>query len=96
MIGKIADTSMESNLMDEWRTLVKIPWMEATLYDFYANVFCIYLWILYKEKNVWKRGGWLIFLVTAGSVATCIYLLKELLAYQPREDLKELLTKQNN
>ena len=96
MIWKIIDTSLESSLFAEWPALAKIPWMEATLYDFYANVFCIYLWILYKERNVWKRVGWLTFLVTMGSVATCIYLLKELVAFKPQEDLKSLLTRQNN
>lgn len=95
MIYKIIETSMRSNLFEEWSSLGQIPWMEATLYDFYANVSCIFLWILFKEKNMFKKIMWLILLVTLGSVATCIYLLKELFLLKDNEDFKTLLTRQN-
>jgi hypothetical protein len=96
MIWEIIDTSMESNLFTEWDTLGKIPWMEATLYDFYANALCLYLWMFYKEQSVIKKIFWLIFLVTMGSVATCIYILKELFALKENEGLKTLLVRQNS
>jgi hypothetical protein len=95
MIWEIIDTSVESNLFEEWSALAAIPWMEATLFDFYADVFCIYLWILYKESRITKKIVWLIFLVTLGSVATCIYLIKELFMLKGNEDLKLLLVRQN-
>ena len=96
MIWEIIDTSLESSLFEEWSSLGAIPWMEATLFDFYANVFCIYLWILYKERSIGKKIFWLIFLVTMGSVATCIYLLKELFILKDGEDLKVLFSRQNS
>ncbi|MEP6735844.1 MAG: DUF1475 family protein [Chryseolinea sp.] len=96
MIWEIIDTSMESNLFAEWHTLGKIPWMQATLYDFYANILCLYLWMFYKEQSVLKKILWLIFLVTMGSVATCVYILKELFALNEDEDLKTLLIRQNS
>lgn len=95
MIWEIIDTSLESSLFTEWSTLSKIPWMEATLYDFYANVFCLLLWVFYKEKRITKKIGWCLFFITLGSVATCIYLLKELFALKNHEDFKTLLTRQN-
>lgn len=95
MIWEIIDTSLESSLFEEWSSLSQIPWMEATLYDFYANVFCISLWVLYKEKSITKKILWCLFLITMGSVATCIYLLKELFALNENEDFKTLLTRQN-
>jgi hypothetical protein len=95
MIWKIIDTSLENNLFTELPSLLRIPWMEATLYDFYANVFFLYLWIFYKEKNNLKKICWLIFLIGMGSVATCIYLLKELFALKAKEDFRTLLIRQN-
>lgn len=95
MIWEIIDTSLESSLFEEWSSLSQIPWMEATLYDFYANVFCISLWVLYKEKSITKKILWCLFFITMGSVATCIYLLKELFALNEDEDFKTLLTRQN-
>jgi hypothetical protein len=96
MIWKIIDTSLESNLFTEWNYLGSIPWMEATLYDFYANVLCIMLWIFYKEQSLYKKIFWLMFLVTLGSVGTCVYLLKELFRLRDNEDFKTLLLRQNH
>ena len=95
MIWEVVDTSLESSLFKELPSLVRIPWMEATLYDFYANVLCIFLWIFYKEKNHLRKGLWLVLLVSLGSIATCIYILKELFMLQPHEDMATLLTRQN-
>lgn len=95
MIWEIIDTSLESSLFNELPSLLRIPWMEATLYDFYANAFFLSLWIFYKEKNSLKKILWLIFLIGMGSVAMCIYLLKELFALKEKEDLKTLLIRQN-
>lgn len=95
MIWEIIDTSLESSLFAEWNSLAQIPWMEATLYDFYANVFCLLLWVFYKEKSITKKILWCLFFITMGSVATCIYLLKELFALHDHEDFKTLLTRQN-
>lgn len=95
MIWEIIDTSLESSLFAEWNSLAQIPWMEATLYDFYANVFCLLLWVFYKEKSTTKKVLWCLFFITMGSVATCIYLLKELFALHDQEDFKTLLTRQN-
>ena len=96
MIWEIVDTSLESSLFKELSTLVQIPWMKATLYDFYTNVFCLSIWIFFKEKSHAKKIVWCLFLITLGSVATCIYILKELYNLKEEEDLKILLTRQNN
>jgi hypothetical protein len=74
MIWEIINTSLESDLFNELENLIQIPWMEATLYDFYANVLIISFWIAYKETNIIKKILWIICLITLGSVATCIYI----------------------
>lgn len=96
MIFTIVKVSLESNLFNELPELLKIPWMQATLVDFYTNVFILFLWITYKEKKHYKKLIWLILLVILGSVATCIYILKELIQLKKSENLKDLLTKQND
>ena len=95
MLVKIITTSLQSNLFEEWATLVKIPWMDATLWDFYANVFCIFLWILYKEKNHLTRLSWLILLIVLGSVATIAYILIQLFKLKKEEALMQVFIKQN-
>ncbi|MDQ3191864.1 MAG: DUF1475 domain-containing protein [Bacteroidota bacterium] len=96
MVFTIIQTSLQSNLFEALPDLIRIPWMKATLIDFYANVAALFLWIAYKEKKHYKKILWLILLILLGSVATCIYILKELFQLKEKENIKDLLIKQNN
>lgn len=96
MLWEIVVTSLSSNLFEELPTLVRIPWMEATLYDFYANLLFLFLWVNYKERRLHNKVLWFILMVALGSVATCIYVLKELFRLDAGEDLKTVLLRQNN
>ena len=91
----VISTSINSNLFKEWDFLGSIPWMRATLWDFYANVTVIYLWICYKEKGIARKIIWLILLIALGSIASCVYVLTQLFKLKPSEGLKEFFSKQN-
>ena len=91
----VISTSISSNLFKEWNFLGSIPWMRATLWDFYANVTVIFFWICYKEKRIILKIIWLILLVTLGSIASCAYVLIQLFRLKPGEGLKELFSTQN-
>lgn len=88
-------TSMESNLFKEWDFLANIPWMRATLWDFYANLFVIYLFVLYKESKPWVKTIWFILLFCLGSIGTCIYILIQLFSLKPGDGIKELINTKN-
>jgi hypothetical protein len=92
----VISTSLESNLFKEWNFLGSIPWMRATLWDFYANAFVIYLWIFYKEPGILLKIVWLILMVCLGSIASCLYILIELFRLKPGEGIHELLMKQHD
>ncbi|WP_096356803.1 DUF1475 family protein [Mucilaginibacter gotjawali] len=95
MCYTVISTSMHSNLFEQWNFLATIPWMRATLWDFYANVTVIFLWVCYKENSVFLRIVWLILLVTLGSIGSCAYVLIQLFRLKQNEGLKELFGKQN-
>jgi hypothetical protein len=95
MCYTVINTSIHSNLFKEWDFLGSIPWMRATLWDFYANVCVICLWMLYKEKNIAFKIIWLILLVTLGSIASCAYVLSQLFRLKPEDGVKELLIKRH-
>ncbi len=92
---QVINTSIHSNLFQQWDYLGSIPWMKATLWDFYANVTAIFLWVCYKEKNIGLKLLWLVLLVALGSIATCVYILIQLFKLKQNEGLKEFLSKQN-
>ncbi len=91
----VISTSLKSNLFKEWDFLGSIPWMRATLWDFYANAFIIYLWIFYKEPSILLKIVWLLLMFFLGSIASCAYILIELFRLQPGEGLIDLLTKRH-
>lgn len=91
----VITTSINNNLFKEWNFLGSIPWMRATLWDFYANILVIYLWVCYKEKTIALKIVWLILLVTLGSIASCAYVLIQLFRLKPGDSLKEFFTRPN-
>ena len=95
MCYTVISTSIHNNLFEQWNYLGAIPWMRATLWDFYANVPVIFLWVCYKENNVFLRFVWLILLVALGSIASCAYVLIQLFRLKKNEGLKEFFGKQN-
>jgi hypothetical protein len=95
MCYTVIRTSIQSNLFEQWNFLGAIPWMRATLWDFYANVTVIFLWVCYKENNIALRLLWLILLVALGSIASCAYVLIQLFRLKPNEGLKEFFSRQN-
>ena len=92
---QVVMTSLESNLFKEWDFLGSIPWMRATLWDFYANLFVIYLWVLYKERSIGIKLLWLVLLFCLGSIGTCAYMLIQLFKLKPDEGVQELINNKN-
>lgn len=95
MSYKVIDTSMQSNLFEEWNYLAGIPWMRTTLWDFYANVLVLSLWVCYKESVIWQRILWILAFVAFGSIGTCAYLLVQLFKLKKGEPLSVIFAKQN-
>ena len=88
----VISTSLAHNLFKEWDTL-STAWMHATLWDFYANILIIYVWICYKEKYLALKVLWFILLFCLGSIASCGFVLIQLFKLKPGQDIKELLLK---
>ena len=95
MCYTVISTCLQSNLFEQWDFLGSIPWMRATLWDFYANVFVIFIWVCYKEKTIALKIVWLVLLVTLGSIASCAFVLIQLFKLKPGDGLKELFTQTN-
>ena len=91
MVYMVVSTSMESSLFKEWDFLGSIPWMRATLWDFYANVLVIYLWVLYRERNLALKILWAVLFFTLGSIGTIGYVLIQLFALKEGENIQHIL-----
>ncbi|KAL2613635.1 hypothetical protein R1flu_025327 [Riccia fluitans] len=60
-----------------FRKELLIPWMNATLIDFYISMSLYIAWVWYKEPAWIRRLVWTVLVICTGSVATSWYLAIE-------------------
>jgi hypothetical protein len=85
MVYTVISTSIESNLFKEWDFLASIPWLKATLIDFYINTVVIFVWMAFREKSWLARILWLLGFVLLGSIVTTAYVLVQLFKLDKNE-----------
>lgn len=93
MIYVTVVTSMQSSLIKDWNFLGSIPWMRATLFDFYFNITILSSWMFYKEKSWGPRLFWLVLFVVLGSIATSFYVWLQLMRLQPGDSAASVLVR---
>jgi hypothetical protein len=91
MVYMVVSTSLESSLFEQWDFLGSIPWMRATLWDFYANVLVIYLYVLYREKSIVVKLIWLVLFFCLGSIGTIAYVLIQLFGLKDGQGIEAIL-----
>jgi hypothetical protein len=70
--------SLAMNILDSFPLFGVNPWAVATLYDAYCGFLTFYVWVAYKERQVWARVVWFVLIMGLGNIAMSIYALKEL------------------
>ena len=85
--------SLELILFTHLPTLVKDPWVIATLFDAYYGFITFYLWVCYKENSMIARLLWLIGIMLLGNIAMAIYMLIELFKLDKDSTLTDLVIK---
>lgn len=85
--------SLELNLFTHLPTLIKDPWVIATLFDAYYGFITFYLWVCYKENSMVARLLWLIGILLLGNIAMAIYVLILLFKLEKNATVTDLLIK---
>ena len=88
-------TQQKTPLFEHLASLLAIPWMQATLIDYYINALVIYAWIFYREHSWLARILWFVIVMTTGSIGVCFYLLLKTLQITPDTWPKQLLLRQD-
>lgn len=95
MVYVVISTSLESSLFAEWDFLGAIPWMRATLWDFYANILVIFIFVVFREKHVALIGLWAVLFFCLGSIGSIGYLLIELFRLSPGQGVEMILQRKS-
>ncbi|KAM0858656.1 hypothetical protein ACQ4PT_047698 [Festuca glaucescens] len=67
------------------------PWMAATLFDFYIDVFAISVWVVHKESTWISSVIWICLLICFGSITTCGYIVVQLLQVSYQDPIYHVL-----
>jgi hypothetical protein len=58
----------------EGSILLGMVWGQMSMVDLYVGFLLVYLWMFYREKTVFGKVFWLIFILVTGALATGLYI----------------------
>jgi hypothetical protein len=91
MAGMIVFSLLTGDFFGEGSILLGMVWGQMSMVDLYVGFFLFYLWILRREKDLITRIIWFLLMMTTGSLATALYILKA--AYESKTELEFFLGK---
>ena len=78
LASMLAVTTWASGDTALWKIPVDVsshPWFIACLFYAYWGFLTFYCWVIYRERSVLARVGWLIAILLFGNIAMSIYML---------------------
>ena len=69
------------------------PWAVATLFDAYLGFLTFFVWVCFKERSLWSKCLWFVFIMALGNIAMSGYVLLQLFKLRPDEPASAVLTR---
>lgn len=91
MAGMILFSLATGDFFGEGSILLGMVWGQMSMVDLYVGFLLFYLWILRREKDLITKIIWFLLLMTTGSLATALYILKA--AYESKTETEFFLGK---
>lgn len=92
MLAITTVASFERNIVEAGRDLMTDRWFQATLLDAYFGFITFYVWVAYKERLMWSRIFWFVFIMCLGNIAMASYMLIQLAKLAPSASVSSILT----
>ncbi|MCS6771888.1 MAG: DUF1475 domain-containing protein [Kiritimatiellae bacterium] len=88
--------SLDRNVIDATRELIRDPWVVAALFDAYFGFLTFYLWVYYKETRAAARLLWFVAIMLLGNFAMSFYVLRELIRLPPGQPVHLILLRRSH
>jgi glucan phosphoethanolaminetransferase (alkaline phosphatase superfamily) len=72
------------------------PWILITIIDIYISFFVFYIWVFFRERNIFSKIIWLLLIISTGSLAITLYVLIQLFKLREGETLKDMISRDKN
>jgi hypothetical protein len=58
----------------EGAKLLEMPWGQISLVDLYTGFILFSIWIVFREKTIWKAALWVVLMMILGFFAGALYM----------------------
>jgi Protein of unknown function (DUF1475) len=86
-------TTLAVSLWEPWPSYSANQWAVATLWDAYFGFLTFYLWVVYKERNIWTRILWFVLIMGLGNIAVSLYVSLQLMRLRADDPVESVLWK---
>lgn len=91
MLAITVRASRSYSILDVGPPLTQDAWFHATLADAYFGFITFYVWVAYKEAKWRAKLGWFMLIMVLGNIAMSVYMLIQLLRWNPDEGIAALV-----
>ena len=84
MTAGLVNAFVNGNFLVDGGALLENPWGIMSMIDLYVGFTLFSIWIVYREKTMWKTIIWVVTLMIFGFLIGSIYVLKAL--YESKGD----------
>jgi hypothetical protein len=95
MLAVIITATIDQNIFEAVGKIWPNWWFKATLADTYFGFLTFFVWVAYKELQLWRKLVWFASIMLLGNLAMSAYTLLELFKLQKGDNFETLLTRRN-
>ena len=95
MLSLVITASIDQNMFEAVGSMWPNWWFKATLADAYFGFLTFFVWVAYKELQLWRKLVWFASIMLLGNLAMSAYTLLELFKLQKGDNFKTLLIRRN-
>jgi hypothetical protein len=95
MLSVTIAASIDQNIFEAVGKMWPNWWFKATLADAYFGFLIFFVWVAYKEIQLWRKTVWFVSFMLLGNLAISAYMLIELYKLQVGDTVETLLTRRN-
>jgi predicted permease len=95
MLSLTITATIDQNIFEAVGNIWPNWWFKATLADAYFGFLTFFVWVAYKEVDLWRKLLWFAAIMLLGNLAISAYMLLELYKVQVGDTPETLLTRRN-
>jgi hypothetical protein len=95
MLSLAITATIDQNMFEAVGNMWPNWWFKLTLADAYFGFLTFFVWVAYKEFQLWRKMVWFVSIMLLGNLAISAYILLELFKLREEDNFGTLLARRN-